>query len=98
MSLSEFQALIDSVGTYTIGQLAPCGASAVTVVPNEGDGVADVVIHLSDDGWDNRQSALSRMQDIQDMYDDEIVLRVSFVPWSEVAELDTSAGSIFASA
>ena len=74
---NEFRILMDSLGTAALGVLGE-SLEAVRIWPDEYLGTARVAIILRDDNWDARLDALTRADNLREMFLDELVLDFAF--------------------
>lgn len=96
---TDFEVLIASVGENSTARLRRLGLLRLRVLGMEALGTATIYVTLADPGWDNQGLALDAIQDVFEMFLDELALDVRFerpTPQESPAELDVKPELEFA--
>ncbi len=76
--MTEFEILMESLGTATVGHLHRHGLRSLVVYGHPTSGEAHIDVDLEDDSWSTRREALKSLLEVRLLFLDELSIDFSF--------------------
>lgn len=84
--MTDFQASVHSLGETTVGYIGKDRVQSLRVLGDEFEGSADIEVCLKEWTWEDREHAITRLIEVQEMFFNEFAISYAFVGPDEIDE------------